>query len=320
VQVSDRVRGCWPYSHRLAPLQQIPNGGPRREASSMRWAQLSCGMRTCPSGRGCSGWNRSALHTQHAPLCRPLCLCRVAAPRRSARHDAVILEPATCVERHKTNRPLGWQLWRSYTPQRFPTSHISLFRSDTVPHCLRCSRPRPLEPGSALPHLHGVQQFPAPRPLPDRHSLPPPRAPTTCTHPGPLLRPRVPQVARGQSHASRQLSATSPSRLGVVPAGPGEGLQSANKVFGAPTTLLLHQSQTSSYGPGADQGHRALFSYLDRYWHLQGPSIAPIGLQTRVLLSLCPTGLLLHSSLRVTYLVARLNRFPSPLHAFGAIR
>jgi hypothetical protein len=26
------------------------------------------------------------------------------------------------------------------------------------------------------------------------------------------------------------------------------------------------------------------------------------------------------SSLRVTYLVARLNRFPSPLHAFGAIR
>lgn len=36
------------------------------------------------------------------------------------------------------------------------------------------------------------------------------------------------------SHTARRLSA-----------GPGEGLQRTNKVFGVPTTLQLHQSQTS---------------------------------------------------------------------------
>jgi hypothetical protein len=72
-------------------------------------------------------------------------------------------------------------------PSSTPTSHISLFRSDTVPHWSRCSRPRPLEAGRSLPHSHGVQLFPAPRPT---------AGAIACAHPGSLSRPRFAQVAR----------------------------------------------------------------------------------------------------------------------------
>jgi hypothetical protein len=93
VQVSDRVPRCWPYSHRSAPLGTPPAKSKRQATTrsffdavgpaQLRYANLSLGT-----------WlqwmeqERSSTHSM--PRCgRPLFLCRVAAPRRNARHTAV---------------------------------------------------------------------------------------------------------------------------------------------------------------------------------------------------------------------------------------
>jgi hypothetical protein len=95
----------------LAPLRTTRANAKRRAttrsffdavgpAQLLRYANLSLGTWL--------QWMQQERPSTHSmPRCRrPLCLCRVAAPRRNARHTAV--ERADMHrERHMTNRPLG---------------------------------------------------------------------------------------------------------------------------------------------------------------------------------------------------------------------
>jgi hypothetical protein len=107
------------------------------------------------------------------------CTWAVFLPTPPSRVHTTITTGYLKREAHNGPRARVWAASRDcHDGQRvFPTSHISLFRSDTVPPCPRCSRSRRLANVARVSAAsHAEQQFPAPRPTAEQAPPPPPHA------------------------------------------------------------------------------------------------------------------------------------------------